>query len=251
MKRTALIIAFCLIVVNLFSQGNPSPVDLSKFGSPISGSGYINRSVVYNLIHELDKINRLSPEEMDKAFFNSIIGTPYLENEFKKGEVFTSGGNNFKDVLLRYNVYNNLIEVNLKDVRYEISNDKINSVKIDNKNFDYLSYKIGNETEKGYLELISDGEIKLYCRHSKKFKDAEPQKAMEDHPSPPEFKDLPDVYFIKNKEDKVATGFRNKKDLISTFPDYQDEIKNHIKEKNLKYNDPEDLKELLNYYNSL
>ena len=252
MKKLVFIVLISFAALHLFSQNAELAVDFSRYGTPITGPGYIDRSVVNELIHELERVNRSKNlEELNEAILKNVEGTPFMDNQFLKGEVLTVDGKDINDVLLRYNVYNNKMEAKFNESFFELSEKLITRVKIDNRTFDYLPYQIAKKEYSGYLELIHDGELKLYCRHSKKFKGAQPQKAMQDRPDPAEFRDLPLVYLLMKNDDSKATGFRSKKELLNNFTGHKNEIQAYIKNNKLKHNNSEDLKKLLNYNDTL
>lgn len=76
MKKLKLIILLSFIVGNLFSQNGELAVDLSRYGTPITGASYIDRSVVNDLIRELERANRSGTAE---AILNNIEGNPVHE----------------------------------------------------------------------------------------------------------------------------------------------------------------------------
>lgn len=252
MKKIITVVLFCLIGLYLYAQNAELAIDFSRYGTPITNPSYIDRSVVHDLIHELERVNRSkTPEELNEAFLNSIEGTPFQNNEFLNGKVLTIDDKNIDGVLLRYNIYNNKMEAKVNATLFELSENLVKRIIIEDRTFDYLPYQFAQKEDSGYLELIRDGESKLYCRHSKKFIDAQPQKAMQDKPSPAAFRDLPVVYLLQKNESSEVIGFRNKKELLSLFPTYKNEMQTFIKKNKLKHNRQDDLKKLLNYYDTL
>lgn len=252
MKKLVLLALASFIAAHLFSQNAGLAVDFSRYGSPVTGPAYINRSIANDLIHEIERINRSrTAEELTEFILNNVEGTPFMNNEFKKGEIYTVDGTIINGAMLRYNVYNDKMEVRVKGLLYELSEEMIKGIKIEDRVFDFIPFQLAKKEDTGYLEIFQDGDWKLYCRHEKKFKEAQPQKAMEDKPSPAEFRDLPETYLIKPTADKKAVGVKNKKELINIFPEHKNEVQAYIKKNKLKHNDSEDLKELLTYYNTL
>ena len=251
MKKIIFTVLLSFSLVNLFSQNGELAIDFSRYGSVITSPGYIDRTIVKNLIHEIERINRSKTlEELNEAIFNNIVGTPFMNNHFIMGELFRVDGERIDEVFLRYNVYNNIMEAKFHESLFKLSEELIQRVKIDDKTFDYLPYKIAEKQHSGYLELIQEGEYRLYCYHSKKFKEAQPQKAMQDKASPAEFRDLPLVYLLMKNQDSLAIGFRSRKELVNIFTNNKDEINAYIKKHKLKHNNPTDLKELLTYFNT-
>lgn len=252
MKKIVCTVLLSFSLLILFAQNGELAVDFSKYGTAITGPSYINRTIVKDLIHEIERVNRSkTPEELNEAILNSIEGTPFMNNDFTEGELYTVDGKRLENIMLRYNVFNDIMEVSFNESLFELSGELVKRVKLEDKTFDYLSYTIADKQRSGYLELLQEGEWRLYCYHAKKFKEAQAQKAMEDKPSPPEFRNLPLVYLVMNDERNTAIGFRNKKELANSFTDNNGEIRAYIKKHKLKHNNPSDLKELLKFVNTL
>jgi len=252
MKKLVFVFFVCCFIIQTRAQNSAQAVDFSRYGSPVTNPSYINRDIVNKMIHDIEKAQRSkSQEELMEYILSTIEGTPYLSNNFSDGNITASDGTLIRNAKLRFNVYNDRMEVKQNDMLYELSNDVVKRVQMDGRTFDYLKYDLDKKELTGYLELISEGELKLYCRHLKKYKEAQAQKAMEEHPSPAEFRDLPPVYFVLKDGAEKAKGFRNKKELLQLFPEHKNELQNYMKKNNLKQNNPEDLQKLLGYYFSL
>jgi len=252
MKKLALFFLSGIIVAQVFSQNPGLAVDFSRYGTVITGPGYINRSIANNLIHEIERVQRSrTAEELTEYILNNVEGTPFMNDEFIMGEIYTVDSATIDGAMLRYNVYSDKMEVKHKGMLYELSEEMVKGVVINDKTFSYLPYKYAKRETSGYLEIIQDGTCKLYCKHGKKFKEAHPQKAMEDGPSPAEFRDLPKIYLIMKTSDTKALGIKNKKALVQILPEHKSEIHAFIKKNKIKHNDEVDLKKLLAYYNAL
>ena len=252
MKKLISILFLSFMVLNSYAQNSEAPIDFSRFGTPVTSPLYVNRSITNELIRELERANQSkTPEELNEAILNNLEGTPYMNNDFEKGEILAVDGTLLRGALLRYNIFNNKMEVKEKEILYELSNELIQRIKIDDRIFDYLLFQISEKEYTGYLELIQDGKWNLYCRYSKKFREAQPQKAQQDKPNPASFRDLPDVYLLKKDENSFAIGFRNKKEFLNIFPLHKEEVQDYMKNQKIKLNNPEDLKKLVSYCNSL
>lgn len=252
MKKIVLVLVLSFALSAVYSQSGDVAVDFSRFGTPITGASYVSRSIANNLIHEIDRINRSkTPEEISEEILKNIEGTPFMNDQFIAGEVKTADGQIINGVLLRYDVYNNKMEVKVKVSLFELTDELISAISIEGKTFHYLPFQMEKKMSKGYLELIQDGEWNLYCQYRKKFKIAQPQKAMQEKPTPASFKDLPEVYLLKQKGSDEAIGFKNRKELLNVFPQNRDKLQDYLKDQKLKCNNPEDLKKLLTYYESL
>lgn len=252
MKKLIVVVFLGIAALNGFPQMGDKIVDFAKFGSAITGSGYLDRSVMHDLIHELEKANRYkTPEELNQAILSRIEGSPFMNDEFILGEIITTDDENIKDVQLRFNIFNNKMEAKFNETLFELSDDRIKRINFDNRTFDYLTYRIFEKESAGYLELIQDGPWKLYCLYSKKFKVAQAQKAMQDKPSPAQFRDLPVIYLLKNDENEQIVAFKSKKELLEIVGKQNRQIQDFMNVNKMKTNNPEDLKSVIVYLNSL
>jgi len=252
MKKLVFVFFICFCTIQTKAQNQAQAVDFSRFGDPITNTSYINRDIVNKIIHDIEKVQRSkSQEELMDYILSTIEGTPYLNNDFLDGNITASDGTLIKGAKLRFNVFNDRMEVKQNNMLFELSNDVVRRVQIGGRTFDYLKYELDQKESVGYLEMISEGKWKLYCRYSKKYKEVQPQKAMEEHDSPAEFRDLPPLFFLLKEGAESAQGFRSKKELLQLFPENRNEMQAYMKKNKMKHNEPEDLQKLLGYYFSL
>lgn len=254
MKKLAFVVLFVFVCTNTFAQQHQSYY-VEEMGTAISSVSYYSLERVNQFLREIESSYRMgkTPEELNAAILKDIEGSPYMNDEFVKGDLLTTKSEMMNGILLRYNVYDNEMEVKVKEIAYEVpAKDLVMRVILEDKTFDYLPFQVADEEKQiGYLELIKEGEWNLYCRHSKKYKEAQPPKAMQENGAPAKFIDKPVVYFLKKNQDDVAFGFKNKKQLVNLFPEHEKKVQEFISKNKLKYNDPEDLKKLLNFCNIL
>lgn len=181
----------------------------------------------------------------------SISGSPYLEDEFKVGTVYTTAKKKFENVLLRYNIYNDNLEFETPDKKV-LAVDKPETIELADfgqYKMTYLSYNSGNKQNKAFFKILEQGNASLYAKPDVFF-----QKEVESDgikpAKPAAFISKPDIYFVKvgtNPAKKVG----NKKELAALFGDHQSEVAAFIKKNKIKANKADQLQKLVNYYNSL
>jgi hypothetical protein len=182
---------------------------------------------------------------------NDIKGSPYLNDEFIKGSIFTTQRIQYVDIPLRYNIYNDELE-------FKTPNDEIMALAVpeivEKAVFGttllvFSPYLHGNKTKKGFFIVLEEGKVSLYAKPGIMFKKATEPVAFKD-PEPPKFIKKSDEYFIRLETEQPLI-INNKKDLIEAFPDNRDKIESFISNNKTKLNKPESLKKLIEYYNSL
>lgn len=201
---------------------------------------------------DLFRMEQMTEESVNQTLTEqNISGSPYLEDEFTTGTVYTSDKKKFENVLLRYNIYNDDLEFQTPNKRV-LAMDKPETIELADfgqYKMTYLSYASGNKQNKGFFKILQEGKASLYAKPDVLF-----QKAVESDGIKPEkpamFVSKPDIYFIRigtNPAQKVG----NKKELAALLGDHKSEIATYIKKNKVKVNKADQLKKLLNYYNSL
>lgn len=182
---------------------------------------------------------------------SNIKGSPYLDDEFNYGSIYTVDKKHFADVPLRYNIYNDDLE--FKNPKGEVqalaTPDIVEKAVFGSTQLVYAPYFQSNKNKKGFFVVLEEGKVSLYLKPGVIFREGTAPGAYKD-PEPPKFVKKSDEYYIR-----IGTGqaqlIGSKKELIAAFPDNQDKIESFISKNKTKTNKPESLKELVQYYNSL
>lgn len=209
---------------------------------------------VYDIRDAVDFINRNKVIQGDwKAQLGArdIEGSPYLNDEFVDGTIYTTQKLQYNNVPLRYNIFNDNLEFLTEDEQeLALSAPEIvEKAEIGEHTMAYLPYYNSKKMKRGFFIVLEEGEASLYERLNLFYQEPTEAAAYKD-PEPAKFLRRPDTYFIRiGKEAAVLVD--NKKALLAAFPDHQDEIAAFIKKNKTKTSKPEKLQELVKYYNSL
>lgn len=178
-----------------------------------------------------------------------VNGSPYLEKEYQLGTVLTSDDLLFKNVLLRYNCYQDILEFKQNEISYDLMpRSLVKKAEFGGKIFIYKNIE-SNGDSKSYFEALSEGKASLFVRYVVKFYEAEPLKGYA-NPVPARFDDVSKTYYISFGDSPVKMITNNKK-LLEIFPDKKDEMDLFIKKQKLSAKKADDLKKIIAYYNSL
>ena len=181
---------------------------------------------------------------------DDIYGNPFLESDFVKGNIFTIQKIQYVDIPIRYNKYSDVFEFNAEDGVYELGvPTDVEKIEFNGRVFHYIQYFDDKKLKYGYFEVIEAGKTTLYARHKVIFKKMEPASLTQTS-KPNRFEDVPVEYYLKF-EGKEAEQFKTKKELINLFADNRDKVEDFIARNKIKLNNPESLKELVKFYNSL
>jgi hypothetical protein len=201
---------------------------------------------------ELLDFNRRHTGDVSKYLTEANInGSPFLNDDFIEGSVFTTSKTQYVGVPLRYNIYNDQIEFLLGEgpAQALAAPETVEMIQFGDFMFEYIPYTNAKKIKRGFFVVEEKGNATLYSKPQVIFEDAKEPAAYKDA-VPARFIKRPDEYYIRvGKESAIL--ITKKKDLEEAFPDHKDEISGFIKKNKVKPNKPELLKELVQYYNSL
>ncbi len=208
----------------------------------------------YKILHQMDFFNTYKAGRGDvKAILeqNEIKGTPYLNDDFIKGTIYTTSEQKYVDLPLRYNIYNDELEFKTPEDKVLAlgTPEIIEAVEYGDQVMVYLPYTDNTKIKKGYFKVLLLGDVSLFSKYVVEFKEAGEPNAY-DNAKPAEFSRNKDVYYLKignEQAKKVGT----KKELIEAFPDHKKEIESFVKKNKIKPSDPDKLKALINFYSTL
>jgi len=180
-----------------------------------------------------------------------VKGSPYLNDEFVNGSIYTVQRIHYPDIPLRYNIYNDELEFKTpaNEIQALATPEIVEKAILGNTHLVYSAYSNSNKIKKGYFVVLEEGKAMLYAKPGVIFKEATEPAAYKEA-EPPKFEKKADDYYIR-----IGTGpaqmISNKKELLAIFSDNKDKIESYIDKNKVKTNKSESLKELVKYYNSL
>ncbi len=182
---------------------------------------------------------------------NEIEGSPYLQDEFVSGSIYTIQKLMYIEILLRYNIYNDNLEFKLPsdEVQALSAPEIVEKAIIGDIQLNYSPFLRANKIRHGFLLLLEEGKASLFSKPVVAFKEATEPAAYK-LAEPAKFVRKADEFYIRigNEPAKLITG---KKDLIESFQDNRDKVENYIDKNRIKTNKAEDLKKVVSFYNSL
>ncbi len=221
-------------------------------------AGYVFSQIPQSSMYEVKRaidlmnLNRAHRGDLKSMLTETDIqGSPYLNDEFIEGSVYTTSKTRYEGVSLRYNIFNDDIEFRSDDGQVMVLAvpEVIEKVEFGDYQFEYIFYFVSNKTRRGYFALLEEGKASLYFRPQVKFEEAKKPAAYQDA-QPAKFSKRPDTYYIRIDRE-AARPVSKPKDLLEVFSRHKDEVAAFIKKNKVKTNNVESLKELVQFYNSL
>ena len=182
---------------------------------------------------------------------SSIVGSPYEKESFSLGKAINKLTKKSNPFYLRYNIYNDIIEIDEKESTFGLIKSLNIYAIINNTEYHYESYSVDNsKTDEGYFILLNRGtNSNLYLRKNKEFKDKVQAKDAYHKEVPASFIDSKS-YFIK--KDKILLPVSTKKkDFLLQFPEKEDELKKYMKAEKINLKSESDVIKLFTYFDSI
>uniref|UniRef100_UPI0032165D9A hypothetical protein n=1 Tax=uncultured Draconibacterium sp. TaxID=1573823 RepID=UPI0032165D9A len=202
--------------------------------------------------HDFYRSQKMQSGEWNRTLTESEIeGSPYLNDDFITGSVYTTSKFQYQNIPLRYNIFNDNMEFRTPDnqVLAIASPEIIERVEFGEYKMKYLPYLTAKKIKRGFFKELISGNVSLYAKPDIMYKKPEEPGAYKDA-QPAKFIKKPDIYFIR-LEQEAAQKINNKNELLQFFPQHQKEVAAFVKRNKIKTTKEESLVKLVNYYNSL
>lgn len=181
-----------------------------------------------------------------------IKGSKYFTDSFLPGKIYVEDKEQKEVLPLRYNAYEDLIEIqNGKEIDILIKHKDI-ACHIYGHKYIYKKYLTNKkEIESGYLKTVLKGkEITFFVKQKIKLRDAKPAKTSHSSSFPAKFVQYETYYFLPNT--KNVAIILNKKSLLKELKsENKDKMKHYMKKQKINLKNKNDIKKVFNYYNSL
>lgn len=182
---------------------------------------------------------------------DNIKGSPYLNDEFINGTIYTTSKLQYVNIPLRYNIYNDDMEFKSPDesVLAMAAPEIVEKAEFGDYKMAYIPFANAKKIRNGFFIILEEGKASLYERARVLFKEPEEPGAYKEA-EPAKFVRKANTYYVRIGKEQ-AQLVSSKKELLSVFPDHSDEIATFIKKNKVKPSKPETLIKLVQYYNTL
>ena len=178
-------------------------------------------------------------------------GTQYFIESFNAAKIDDS-----KDIaLVRYNAYSDEMELKINDEIVVLEPKENMMIRLVNKQANYTFTQYTNKegvASQNYLVVVSDNpNLRIFKReHIYLQPEQHPQGGYQKYKAPMYKKEEPE-YYIQMKDGNIVHMSDRKKDIIALVPGKEKEIKDFMKENNIKVSDDKDLQNLGNFMSTL
>ncbi|WP_343911631.1 hypothetical protein [Aquimarina litoralis] len=184
------------------------------------------------------------------TMFDEYDGSIYKTLKYKDASVIDEKSGTF-DAKLRYNIYSDALEFKKGSELYELIKKPTSHARIDGDYFYYCNFKTQRGHKKsGYYVLVELNEkYRIYKKFDLKIKEPSKNGAASGNSVPGKLK-MQTTYFLEERGVIMELPM-NKKELLATLSDKEEELKKYIKKERIKVRKEEDLIRLVSRYNAL
>lgn len=203
-----------------------------------------------NILIGMAMLIGVSASMAQQASAQKFEGTPYLDENYMDGEIVFGEAQRTK-VPVRYNIYQDLMEYqqNGKALVLDPSN-KIKSVHFGDNTFIVEKFELNGKTKYGFLSLLDSGKATLLAKKGVRFQEALKDRGLDGGDQPARFSRTLDTFYYRIGDGELKK-VASMKELIASFPDKQDELKQFAKKEKISARKGDELVKLVRYYNSL
>lgn len=181
-------------------------------------------------------------------------GTPHLLEEFTLGNVRTRGGEQFENLVMNYNAFNNTVEIMHENEAFVLNEMQVNSFSLrmpDGSNATFqnrVGVLPGEFDNFQYLQVLHEQDTGLYRKVEKEFQEGGQVVGYGGASrSPNRFVEREQLYFMDENGDfhNVRTRRRS---VLRLFGDHRRDVRNFASERNLDYGDPQHITQMVMFY---
>jgi len=194
---------------------------------------------------------RMAPLTLIKApeiGYEQIKGSPYYTSEFHKSDIHFSNGKVYKNIHVRFNLYEKVLEFKRGDQWYKLTN----AVQIDKIILEGEEFKLIENSAKlydnGFYEVELNGEYKVLRQMSVSFREAKVASSRYVETVEAEFVREKDKYYLSLKGGDIVS-FKNRKSFEKIFDEENPELINFVKRNKLNPSKVDDLKKIASFLN--
>jgi len=184
--------------------------------------------------------------------YGDVYGNPYVDEEFREGEILFKDSTIYKGIGMRLNHNNDQIEFQQDGQILAIPNpEDLISVSFGNHLFRFEKYTKGKKILSSFFEVLVSGRTNLLYRRESIIKREQLPPTEMSGGNYRDYLRTVDDYYIKKEGEPAFLVNNTPKSILKALPDKKTELKKYIDQNNLKIKKEEDLKALVEYYNSI
>ncbi|MCA1801469.1 MAG: hypothetical protein LC662_03310 [Rhodothermaceae bacterium] len=188
--------------------------------------------------------------------YYGIEGSPYHIQDFVTGAFHQTGTGRYEDVNIRYNAYEDWLEVIIEKDSLVLKPSAIRSFEFSYSGVDYVyrnGFSSGNNdiSRENYLRVLHEGSVVFMKRHSKELKKANFDPVFNTGSRYDRFVENESYYTAGVNGDQIEPVRLRRRDILDLMGDYSDQIAKFARDNRLNYRSEADVLRMLEQYDRL
>lgn len=206
---------------------------------------FLNSSNAQNLTIGSSELFSTAAESDNSESLKKIAHKKYLTQSYKPAKVDNLEGSAY----LRYNIYQDEMEFVKDEQIYYLKKEQGRKVYFPQQKITYQVYEMNGNLK--YFIVQNEGKNILLTRQIVKFVEAREPQSSYQKGTPADYKRKNDEHFLALNNAAIIKLPSNKKSFYTSFESKSSEIKAYMKKNNLSYTKLDDLRKVIEYYNTL
>lgn len=242
------VIFLIFVLASAYSYGTiqVTPVNTATVNDGISGAIVADPSRIGS--SQMTFANHLRLRTVDKSVLKENIDLEkkkYLTYSFEKASV----DNYDTRAYVRYNIFNDEIEF-IKEMNiYYLVKEVGRKIKFTRTGITYKVFKLDKENH--FFKVHLEDKYSLVAKQKVRYIEPKVAKSGYDRAKPGDYRRVRDELYLASEDNKLTKIPHKKKEFYSIFGGQSEAIKKHVKSNKLNYKKLDDLKNVVQYYNSL
>jgi hypothetical protein len=179
-------------------------------------------------------------------------GSPFLNDDFHEGVVYLKNGHVTRPMQIRYNSYQQTIEILHNNQAFSVGSEDISSFyySIDGNKYEFRKgYDASRLSEEDLVQVLAEGEVTFLARHYTNF--FEDAASYGTATQQDRYRSGTTYYLQIGEESPNRIRSLSERRVMRNFDRFEDELEAFADQHNLDFSDPDHVTQLVEYYNSL
>jgi len=195
-------------------------------------------------------INHMKSLTTIDSRIRELKGSPYMDEDFQ----YAKFSNHDKYFLMRYNAYQDILEINIDDSTYVLPKNLNYSVSFiePKKTYEIFQFEELKKPTTGFFVVVfKNNNFSLLIKEKiKAFEEVLPKSGYNKY-KPPTLKHIKDQIFIGYKNNTAILCPKKKRDFLKLFSNNSKEVEVYMKKNKLNFKNKLNLIQIFTFYDSL
>jgi hypothetical protein len=185
---------------------------------------------------------------------SKVVGSPYLNDDWRSTNIILNGNENINNYLVKYNIHSDMLEIKVNDEVRGLEGNKVKSFSFVLADQSYRTFLRASNFESveelsGFVEVLEEGKIALLKKLSVTI--IRPDYSVQLNVGSRDTRIVQKETFYYSDEKSIWEVPTSKKKLLKLFEDQKDRVSEFIETNNINLKNEDELRSVFSFYNNL